>query len=146
MGSSEGQGLRCGNFLGKMTLFASIPMTYSRCGKSLIKKFRKENSGGRGVGHLKNFFFRNLTSNLQKQACSLCQFFEILHQNFILIFKSCSFICALLQGWRNFLPFLTTKLRELIPFSKVLRNTRVCREADDCYPSCNFASLPHFDN
>ena len=80
-----------------MILFTSFSMTYSTCVKSFIRKFRKENSRGRGWG-IRNLFFGNLPSNLQKQAYSLCKFFQTTHQNFILIFRSCSFICAPLKG------------------------------------------------
>ena len=144
--SSGGQGLWCSNFCYNNDLvYIFFNAVFDMCEIFLLENFARRIVGGKGWGIWKHFF-GNLPPNLKKQACSLCQFFDITHQNFILIFKNCSFICAPLPESRNFLPFLTPKSRKLIPFSNIPRNAQVCREADDCYLSYNFAGLPHFDN
>ena len=60
-GVAEGMASSAAIFLGKIILFTSFSMAYSTCAKSLIRKFCKENCGGRKVRQLKNFFRASLT-------------------------------------------------------------------------------------
>ena len=74
------------------------------------------------------FFFRNYTQEL--------------YTNFQ---KLLIYLCSIARVTKLLL-VLYNIIAKLVPFSNVPRNSQVCKEADHCYPSCNFAGLPDFDN